>query len=274
MPRRCSVQGDKPHYMPPAAPQLNVLPFQQQSQVHPCVQKSPLRNVLSAPSSGNIDPSRLLPRVPIVQRSDTLQSSSTESVNTKTAVEARYKTELCRPFEERGTCRYGEKCQFAHGRQELHPLNRHPKYKTEFCKNYHSTGFCMYGPRCNFIHDEERQGPVQSTQSNNSPMTPTRPRPSALPSMLPINTSGMMTSSDSTSSSISSGSPTQSPTYLHEETNFARLSPAPSFGSDGASLASTYSPPGSPKHDLISDCYSPLDMGFSLVTSRFGNIEL
>ncbi len=40
-------------------------------------------------------------------------------------------TELCRSFEETGSCRYGAKCQFAHGREELRPVQRHPKYKTE-----------------------------------------------------------------------------------------------------------------------------------------------
>ena len=28
-------------------------------------------------------------------------------------------------------CRYGGKCQFAHGSHELRPVQRHPKYKTE-----------------------------------------------------------------------------------------------------------------------------------------------
>jgi butyrate response factor 1 len=40
-------------------------------------------------------------------------------------------TELCRSWEEFGSCRYGIKCQFAHSREELRPVNRHPKYKTE-----------------------------------------------------------------------------------------------------------------------------------------------
>lgn len=45
-------------------------------------------------------------------------------------------TELCRSWEELGSCRYGSKCQFAHGREELRPVQRHPKYKTEvrMCK--------------------------------------------------------------------------------------------------------------------------------------------
>jgi hypothetical protein len=45
-----------------------------------------------------------------------------------------YKTELCRSWEEKGTCRYGGKCQFAHGEDELRKVARHPKYKTEICR--------------------------------------------------------------------------------------------------------------------------------------------
>lgn len=75
-------------------------------------------------------------------------------------ISSRYKTELCRPFEENGTCKYGDKCQFAHGMQELRSLNRHPKYKTELCRTFHSSGYCPYGPRCHFIHNaDERRGP-------------------------------------------------------------------------------------------------------------------
>ena len=63
-----------------------------------------------------------------------------------------YKTELCRSFMELGSCRYGVKCQFAHGRQELQPVQRHPKYKTEVCRTFSNTGTCPYGTRCRFIH--------------------------------------------------------------------------------------------------------------------------
>ena len=88
--------------------------------------------------------------------------SASEPLSTSAVVEAgafcRYKTELCRPYEEHGTCKYGDKCQFAHGRAELRPVVRHPKYKTDLCKTYHTTGLCPYGPRCHFIHnDDERR---------------------------------------------------------------------------------------------------------------------
>merc|ERR1712072_770759 len=80
-------------------------------------------------------------------------SSASSKVNT-----SRYKTELCRPFSEHGTCKYGEKCQFAHGQPELRTVTRHPKYKTDLCRTYHSVGFCPYGPRCHFVHNLDEAG--------------------------------------------------------------------------------------------------------------------
>ncbi|XP_055450801.1 mRNA decay activator protein ZFP36 [Psammomys obesus] len=66
---------------------------------------------------------------------------------------SRYKTELCRTFSESGRCRYGSKCQFAHGPAELRQANRHPKYKTELCHKFYLQGRCPYGARCHFIHN-------------------------------------------------------------------------------------------------------------------------
>lgn len=72
----------------------------------------------------------------------------------------RYKTELCRPFEESGFCKYGNRCQFAHGRHELRTVDRHPKYKTQLCKTFHTTGLCRYGKRCHFIHNDGEGGQI------------------------------------------------------------------------------------------------------------------
>uniref|UniRef100_H3DRB7 mRNA decay activator protein ZFP36 n=1 Tax=Tetraodon nigroviridis TaxID=99883 RepID=H3DRB7_TETNG len=70
-------------------------------------------------------------------------------------ISTRYKTELCRTYEESGTCKYGTKCQFAHGVDELRGISRHPKYKTELCRTFHTIGFCPYGARCHFIHNAD-----------------------------------------------------------------------------------------------------------------------
>nr|XP_057936853.1 mRNA decay activator protein ZFP36 [Doryrhamphus excisus] len=81
-------------------------------------------------------------------------SSSTPSVS---SASSRYKTELCRSFTESGMCKYGGKCQFAHGPDELRDLSRHPKYKTEPCRTFHTIGFCPYGIRCHFVHNNEEE---------------------------------------------------------------------------------------------------------------------
>jgi len=89
-----------------------------------------------------------------------------------------YKTEMCRSWMESATCRYGTKCQFAHGEYELRPVMRHPKYKTEICKTFHNTGMCPYGNRCRFVHDpvELRSSPPGSpsvTPENQAQPEPT-----------------------------------------------------------------------------------------------------
>jgi len=73
-----------------------------------------------------------------------------------TAANPRFKTEICRNFKEKGTCLYGDLCQFAHGKHELRKdVVRHNKYKTKLCQKYWIAGYCAYGPRCNFIHQEK-----------------------------------------------------------------------------------------------------------------------
>ncbi|XP_030634554.1 mRNA decay activator protein ZFP36L1 [Chanos chanos] len=79
--------------------------------------------------------------------------------NMLSAPSNRYKTELCRSFQENGSCKYGSKCQFAHGESELRGLHRHPKYKTEACRTFYNFGYCPYGSRCHFIHEEKLTSP-------------------------------------------------------------------------------------------------------------------
>ncbi|UJR26246.1 hypothetical protein I4U23_007586 [Adineta vaga] len=81
-------------------------------------------------------------------------TANTIADNQNKTTSQRYKTELCRSYHETGICKYGEKCQFAHGYHEIRSLDRHPKYKTVLCRTYHCTGYCPYGPRCHFLHDE------------------------------------------------------------------------------------------------------------------------
>lgn len=123
---------------------------------------------------------------------------------------SRYKTELCRPYEENGTCKYGDKCQFAHGAHELRTLARHPKYKTELCRTFHTTGFCPYGPRCHFIHnaDESRKS-VSSSSSSPPPPSSMLTRDAPRPKALSIGSYSLGSTGDSPPSSLS-----ESPTSL------------------------------------------------------------
>ncbi|CAF93268.1 unnamed protein product, partial [Tetraodon nigroviridis] len=102
-----------------------------------------LRNVEGFPST----PVSAVPPPPGFPPSFPLPAQVQPMVSTN-----RYKTELCRGFQETGTCKYGSKCQFAHGEAELRGLYRHPKYKTEPCRTFYNFGYCPYGSRCHFIH--------------------------------------------------------------------------------------------------------------------------
>lgn len=66
---------------------------------------------------------------------------------------SRFKTELCNNLMELGSCKYGDRCHYAHGAHELRQVSRrHPKYRTERCKNFELTGKCPFGPRCSYVH--------------------------------------------------------------------------------------------------------------------------
>eukprot|EP01025_Chloroclados_australasicus_P004689 TRINITY_DN1121_c2_g2_i1.p2 TRINITY_DN1121_c2_g2~~TRINITY_DN1121_c2_g2_i1.p2 ORF type:complete len:241 (-),score=29.74 TRINITY_DN1121_c2_g2_i1:510-1232(-) len=66
-----------------------------------------------------------------------------------------YKTEMCRSFEETGVCKYGKKCQYAHGEHELRQTVKHPKFKTVSCETILKGGVCPYGKRCRFLHPSD-----------------------------------------------------------------------------------------------------------------------
>ncbi|XP_064181789.1 cysteine three histidine 1 [Anguilla rostrata] len=82
---------------------------------------------------------------------------------------ARYKTELCSRYTELGSCKYAERCQFAHGLRDLRVPSRHPKYKTEPCRAFHAGGYCAYGARCLFVHGPKEQRPARPPRSRNVP---------------------------------------------------------------------------------------------------------
>jgi len=114
----------------------------------------------------------------------------------------RFKTAICKHFEQNGTCHMGTKCHFAHGKEELRVMNENMPiihqnqmtmntqskpswsgdfptqqtqlgvtnqsgghYKTAKCK-FFEKGHCKFGQNCSFAHGEMD---LRSTNSYNSP---------------------------------------------------------------------------------------------------------
>ncbi|CAD8043782.1 unnamed protein product [Paramecium primaurelia] len=95
--------------------------------------------------------------------SSACQDSSTRGIfqkvkdknNYDQVIEEKKKTEICKNFLFKGSCKYQENCSFAHGDNELRdrvPANEN--FKTKPCKNYHKFGTCSYGLRCQYLHSE------------------------------------------------------------------------------------------------------------------------
>ena len=98
----------------------------------------------------------------------------TQPQNIKGPQNPRYKTSLCNNFLTESGCQYGEKCQFAHGNEELRPVQSVPQqsavpqmnspfaqlqknmmnFKIVKCKNFEKDGQCKYGDRCTFAHGD------------------------------------------------------------------------------------------------------------------------
>jgi len=109
----------------------------------------------------------------------------------------RYKTTLCKKFSSQQGCPYGDKCQFAHGAQELRiynadnmqqnllNLNKTPSnlinFKIVKCKNWEKDKTCKYGQHCTFAHGEEE---LRNKADNLYQFNPTMPL--MMPMMMPI----------------------------------------------------------------------------------------
>ena len=77
---------------------------------------------------------------------------------------------MCKHYNTPQGCSYGDKCQFAHGPQELRvfngPMTQDPtmemtksqksmiNYKIVKCKNWEKDGTCKYGHHCTFAHGD------------------------------------------------------------------------------------------------------------------------
>lgn len=78
-----------------------------------------------------------------------------------------YKTEMCNSWIVSGSCRYKDKCRFAHGEHELREKLIHEKFKTKMCESILNKVPCKYRQRCRFAHGEhELRAFSISTQAN------------------------------------------------------------------------------------------------------------
>lgn len=69
----------------------------------------------------------------------------------------KYKTELCKSYTESNFCAYGNKCRFAHGKNELFDkMIACKKYKQKECNSFFKNKYCCYGSRCHFKHEERK----------------------------------------------------------------------------------------------------------------------
>ena len=65
----------------------------------------------------------------------------------------KYKTELCKYYEINGYCKYGDKCAYAHGKENLRSkVTNTTAYRTKKCVQFYEQGYCPYGNRCQFAH--------------------------------------------------------------------------------------------------------------------------
>ncbi|XP_040179295.1 mRNA decay activator protein ZFP36L2-A-like isoform X2 [Rana temporaria] len=198
------------------------------------------------------------------------ESKKSSLAGARTAASTRYKTELCRTFHESGSCKYGSKCQFAHGTAELRGLNRHPKYKTELCRTYHTIGFCPYGSRCHFIHNAEEQRfnsaskgqrppllrhsvscsgiPSSSSSSSSSSLSLfSASMASSLTSLSPFSPSSPVTPISNPFASVGPLSPTSSPLTLNLPFFASMSPPRPDMVSGGLQLQLSPWRKGDPK---------------------------
>lgn len=81
----------------------------------------------------------------------------------------KYKTEICKNFEQTRVCKFGSNCCFAHGEAELRTkLVSNEFYKTKICRHFEHSGFCPYGQRCQYFHFQSNRvfGEILDSLSN------------------------------------------------------------------------------------------------------------
>ena len=86
-------------------------------------------------------------------KEEIFQNKKTTYKSNSNDFKIKYKTELCKYYEIKGYCKYGDNCAYAHGKENLRSKVTHSTYyRTKKCVQFFNNGFCPYGNRCQFAH--------------------------------------------------------------------------------------------------------------------------
>ncbi|KAJ6352759.1 hypothetical protein OIU76_001890 [Salix suchowensis] len=167
-----------------------------------------------------------------------------------------HKKELCRAWEDLGHCRYAASCQFAHGKEELHPPHFPIKNKAvvHSCKSYAtSPRSSPHVPKCRILPPAMTKAAVSASHTAFSKITGyTSPSPS------PVTISSEKFSKNSTT-------PISTPdhflrTYISTRPEPCNKSPAASIKSEDSKMVFTAT--------ISSDNWSPQDDGIEIAMPR------
>lgn len=99
------------------------------------------------------------------------------SMSTRAATDnPAFRTQICTRWAE-GSCQYGDRCNFAHGEEDLRPFGGSdrfdaeastkgdPAFRTKLCTRW-AQGSCQYGDRCMFAHGDDQLRPFGGTGPN------------------------------------------------------------------------------------------------------------
>ncbi|TKY59527.1 Zinc finger protein 36, C3H1 type 3 [Spatholobus suberectus] len=102
-------------------------------------------------------------------------SSGRGSSSSSSTSKSVFKTEICRAWEESGNCRYNSKCQFAHGKEELHTgrLSTKSKSGAQTCsKSSIRAGSSTHGPSSRNVHQQNAAAEPDHEVTTSQPTSP------------------------------------------------------------------------------------------------------
>lgn len=102
---------------------------------------------------------RVQPKQKRSQRNHKQKITYSDHEDSNSELKQKFKTELCKNFDETGNCKFGSRCRFAHGAHEIQPkVYAGIQYKTKMCDKFYRQGYCPYGHRCLYKHTVSQQG--------------------------------------------------------------------------------------------------------------------